>query len=259
MQPFHLKFYLLPKDWIALGLTLALLGLHLLVPRLRRQRVIPEIWIASFGAGFVSAYVFLHLLPGFEQNRQAIGALLADHYKMTPLRDLWVYFTALLGFVLYFGLQRRAEEKSKGEGPSKFDFYLHLAALGVLNFIITYTMAVRVEVGLDFAILFTLVMGLDFVILDRNLEAHFPMYFDHQGRLLLGIALLLGWALAALTEPNNVMLIALLSSFLGGSVLFNVFHNEIPASGRSSFPAFTVGVGVGCLLLILITALQYRS
>ncbi len=254
---FHLKSQFFSSDWSAFALTLFLMGLHYGVPWLRGQKKIPEPWIASFGGGFAVAYVFLHLLPGFVESNRTLGSLLSEQSAMSPLKDLMVYFMALAGFLFFFGLQRRVEGKILAERkPSRGDFYLHLAALLGLNFIITYTMPVRVQVSLDFALLFTAVMGLHSLILDRNLEFHYPDYFDRRGRFFLMLALLVGWILAAVTAPNNDMMVAMLTSFLGGSVLFGVFHNEIPPSGRSSFPAFAVGVAVGTLLLVLITVMK---
>jgi len=259
MDPLSIKNHLLPRDWIALILTMALIGLRSMVPTLRQQRKIPERWIASFSGGFAVAYVFLHLLPGLEESNQNLGELLAQYYplKQWPLLDLGVYLTALAGFLFYFGLERRIENKeAKNKEAKALDFYLHLSSILLLSFIITYTMPLRVEVGKAFAILFTFVMGLHFVIVDRNMEKHFPRYFKKRGMMLLNLALALGWILAAVTEPNNALLVVFLTSFLGGTVLFSVFRNEIPRTHQSTYPAFLIGVGLGTAMLVYLTILE---
>lgn len=253
----HFKLEILAKDWIALGLTVFLMTTHWLVPRVRRIRDFPDAWITSFGGGFAVAYVFLHLLPSFEASRLAIGALLEQRYGTNPLLDMLVYFTSLVGFLVYFGLRRIAEKKRRQNGrPEAFAFDLHLGSLVLMNFIITYTMATRVEIGFGFALFFTIVMALYVFILDRNLEEQFPRPFDRQGRIWLLGALLAGWVLATLTEPNNILLIAMLGSFLAGSVLFSVFRNEIPADGSSDFGGFVTGIVVGSFLLALLIAAE---
>lgn len=253
----HFKLEILGKDWIALGLTAFLMATHWLVPQVRRIRNFPDAWITSFGGGFTVAYVFLILLPSFEASRLAIGALLQRRYGVNPLLDMLVYFTSLLGFLVYFGLRRIAEKRRRLKGPpDAFVFDLRLASLALMNFIVTYTMATRVEIGLGFALFFTVVMALYVFILDRNLEEQSPRPFDRQGRFWLVGALLAGWVLSTLTEPNNILLIAMLASFLAGSVLFNVFRNEIPADGSSDFGGFVAGIAVGSLLLALLIAVE---
>ncbi len=203
------------------------------------------------------AYVFLHLLPGLVEHKETIGAVLSEYYEMSPMMDLTVYMVGLLGFLLFFGLGRMAEWREEKLGrtlPS--DFYLHIAAFCIYNGLLTYTMPIRVEADLSFAVLFTLVVGLHCVLVDRNLERHYPNQFDHRGRFILIACLFAGWGLAAYTEPNNVLVAAILTAFIGGSILVNVFHNELPSTEKSSFAAFTVGIVVGTALLYLVTALE---
>ncbi len=47
---------------------------------------------------------------------------------------------------------------------------------------------------------------------------------------------------------------ALLTALLGGSILLNVFKEELPSTGRSSYPWFLVGLVLYAGLLALITA-----
>ena len=234
--------------------------LHYFAPKIRRFPGIPEHYTTSFTGGFAASYVFLHLLPGLAENRETLGQLLSEDYFMTPLKELDVYMVGLLGFLLFFGLDRIAERKTYPLPVSEsFHFYLHLSAILLYNGIITYTMPVRVMVGPAFAVLFTVVMGLHFVIQDQALERHFPEDFKAKGRFLLILALLGGFILAAVNEPDNVFVVALLNSFLGGAVLMNVFRNELPTDRKSSFTWFTVGIALGAALLFWITWLEHPS
>ncbi len=51
-------------------------------------------------------------------------------------------------------------------------------------------------------------------------------------------------------------MVALLTAFLGGSVLLNVFKEELPADRGSSFGWFLAGLGLYSALLALVTALS---
>jgi hypothetical protein len=133
-------------------------------------------------------------------------------------------------------------------------YWLHLGSFMVYNALITYTMALRLRTGVAFALLFTVAMGLHFVLTDRSLEEHYPRRFARSGRLLLAGALLAGWFLDTLFAPTSTLLVALLTAGLGGSILLNVFKEELPATRRSSYRWFLTGVVLYAALLALVTA-----
>lgn len=109
--------------------------------------------------------------------------------------------------------------------------------------------------GVLFAVLFTIAMGLHFVLTDRGLEEHYPRQFGRSGRLALGAALVIGWAADALFAPTSTLLVALLTALLGGSILLDVFKEELPSGRRSSFPWFLTGLTVYAVLVGLVTTL----
>jgi hypothetical protein len=96
--------------------------------------------------------------------------------------------------------------------------------------------------------------GLHFVLTDRGLEEHYPHRFGTRGRIALAAALVAGWAVDALFAPTNTLVVALLTALLGGSILLNVFKEELPTDRRSSFPWFLTGLTVYAVLLAAITA-----
>jgi hypothetical protein len=265
--------------WVSFLLTLVLAVFHWLAPRLRRLPGIPERVITSFSGGFAVSFVFLHMLPGLLESRDTIGEFLGRQITLTPLVDLGVYCLALLGLVTFMGLEfwARAGVREVGgakgvgtvgvEGESadisgeaastRRFFYVHLGSFALYNFLITYTLPLRVEAGWAYALIFTLAMALHFIINDRSFEAHHAQLFNRQGRLVLLGALCLGWILATTTEFDHVLTVALLSAFLGGAILFNVIKEEVPSSeSDSSFTAFVVGLALGAILLLLVTAVE---
>ena len=146
-----------------------------------------------------------------------------------------------------------AGQLAPGQPPAGV-YRLHLGSFMVYNALITYTMALRLRTGVLFALLFTVAMGLHFVLTDRGLEEHYPTRFGIGGRRALAAALLVGWALAAVFAPSSTLLVALLTALLGGSILLNVFKEEVPSDRRSSFGWFLVGLVLYAGLLALITA-----
>ncbi len=246
--------------------ALHLAALHLAAPHVRRLPLVPERATASFAGGLAVAYVFLHLLPEIADGNQEIGEALDDVVDPTPLVDLGIFLVALAGFAAFYGLQRladvRAPAASRAEDgrPDRVDqpagvYWLHLGSFMVYNALITYTMALRLRTGVAFAVLFTVAMGLHFVLSDRSLEEHYPHRFARSGRLLLAGSLLAGWLLDALLAPTSTLLVALLTAGLGGSILLNVFKEELPATGRFSYRWFLAGLVLYAGLLTAVTAL----
>jgi hypothetical protein len=241
----------------ALVIAVVLALLHLAAPRIRRLPFVPERATGSFAGGLAVAYVFLHLLPEIAEGNESIGEALSRVVQPTPLLDLGIFLVALAGFAAFYGLERLADRQPAdgvgGEAPAGV-YRLHLGSFVVYNALITYTMALRLRTGVAFAVLFTIAMGLHFVLTDRSLEEHYAKRFDRTGRLVLAVALLAGWALAAVFAPTSPVLVAVLTALLGGSILLNVFKEELPSTGRSSYGWFLVGLAVYAGLLALVTA-----
>lgn len=241
----------------SLLIALLLAGLHLAAPRIRKLPFVPEAATGSFAGGLAVAYVFLHLLPEIAEGNEAIGEALSSVLRPTPLVDLGIFLVALAGFTAFYGLERLADRSSDtraGTAEPAGVYRLHLGSFMVYNALITYTMALRLRTGIAFAVLFTVAMGLHFVLTDRGLEEHYPERFTAAGRVLLAVALLLGWGVAAVFAPSSTLLVALLTALLGGSILLNVFKEEIPSNRRSSFPWFLTGLVLYAGLLALVTA-----
>ncbi|PVZ06876.1 hypothetical protein [Actinomycetospora cinnamomea] len=249
----------------ALLIAVVLCALHLGAPRIRTLPLVPERATGSFAGGLAVAYVFLHLLPEIAEGNEALGEALSDVVRPTPMVDLAIFLVALAGFTAFYGLERLAERHGDqaGRGPraeavpgSSGVYWLHLGSFLVYNFLITYTMALRLRTGVAFAVLFTVAMGLHFVLTDRGLAEHYPVRFRRSGRVALAVALLVGWAVSALFAPSSALLVALLTALLGGSILLNVFKEELPSGRHSSFAWFLVGLVVYSALLTIVTALE---
>ncbi|MFN8121370.1 MAG: hypothetical protein U0237_02965 [Thermoleophilia bacterium] len=237
---------------LALLIAGALVAVHLAAPRMRRIPGVPERVVASAAGGIAVSYVFLHLLPELVEGNESIGRLLEDRVDPTPLLDLAIFTVALAGFAAFYGLERLAR-RAGDESPGIFR--LHLGAFAVYNALITYTMPLRLRTGAGFAVLFSVAMALHFVLTDRGLSRHYPRRFARSGRAVLAGALVLGWAAAAVAAPTRTEVVAFLTALLGGSILLNVFKEELPEGAGSSYPWFLGGLAVYGALLAVVTSM----
>jgi hypothetical protein len=237
--------------WVAFIATCFLALFHYVSPWLAHR--LPENGrsFVSFAGGVAVAYVFLHMLPNLVEYNKPIGEFLLQSEWLTPFTELLIYIVALLGFLIYYGLDVVAEH-FRDKGHSVFVYGLHLTMFCVYNFLITYTMSLRAQLSIIATVLFTLAMALHFVLTDRKFSRFYPTQFNYLGRFLLIVALFLGWLCTVIFDPVNILVAAFMVAFLAGSVLLNVFREELPAKGLISYSSFVFGA----LLIMVVLLLQ---
>lgn len=242
--------------WIALAITIVLMLIHFMTARLCRVPFIPKKIVASFGGGLAVTYVFLHMLPELVEGNEAIGELLRHSITLSPIIDLAIFLVAFIGFNIYYGFEILARNVSRNNPSSLLVYRLHLAIFCFYNILITYTMPLRVQVGLPFAVVFAIAMGMHLFLSDRTLYRHFPKHFNMNAHIMLISSLFIGWIISAVTEPVNVFFSSLLIAFLSGAIIFNIFKEEIPPENESSYGSFIAGVGIMSVTLILLTVIK---
>lgn len=233
---------------ISLYATLVLIFFHFSSPWLAQKLPSKGRAFISFAAGTSVSYVFLEMLPNLVEYNKPIGQFLIESFHLNQLTELAIYVCTLLGFSVFYGLDLLAESSKKDDNRL---YILHLLMFGIYNFLITYTMSLRAEVSLVATTLFTFAMAIHFVLSDQKFCRLYPIRFNKIGRFVLIFALFLGWAFSVIFDPVNVLVLALLTSFLAGSVLFNVFREELPGSTLSSYPWFLFGVIIIAISLLL--------
>jgi hypothetical protein len=239
--------------WVAFAATLFLVLFHYLSPWFANHLPGNGRSFVSFAGGVAVAYVFLHMLPDLVEYNKPIGRFLLSSEWLTPFTELLIYIVALLGFLIYYGFELFAE-RYQSEGHNDGLVYgLHLAMFCLYNFLITYTMSLRALSSITATILFTVAMALHFVLTDRKFCRLYKVKFNHMGRFILISALLVGWLCSVIFDPVNVLVAAFMVAFLAGSVLLNVFREELPATGLTSYCWFTFGTVLITVILLLQT------
>ncbi len=242
-----------PHLWIAFAATFFLVVFHYLSPWFANRLPGNGRAFVSFAGGVAVAYVFLDMLPNLVEYNKPIGEFLIKNQSLTPFAELLIYIFSLFGFLIYYGFDLLAE-RYRDQGHDDWLVYsLHLAMFCLYNFLITYTMSLRAISSITATILFTLAMALHFVLTDRKFCRFYQVQFSHIGRFLLISALLIGWLCSVIFDPVNVLIAALMISFLAGSVLLNVFREELPAAGLTSYCWFAFGAVLITFILSLRT------
>lgn len=236
--------------WVALLATLVLIIFHYLSPWFADHLPAKGKAFVSFAGGTAVAYVFLHMLPELVEYNEPIGRFLVSSDWLTPFTELMIYIVALLGFLIYYGLELTAERYQSTDHDYWFVYSLHIGMFCLYNFLITYTMSLRAQLSYSATILFTFSMALHFVLTDRKFSRLYQNQFNHLGRFILILALFIGWLCSVVFDPVNVVIAAFMLAFLAGSVLLNVFREELPAAGLTSYWWFLFGSGIITVLLL---------
>ena len=215
-------------------MALGFCAVHLFVGRLRFLDVEPRSRWLSFAGGVAVAYVFLHILP-------ELGAHGATFQRAMGLArgaaEAWVYTLSLAGLALFYGIERalvvsRGGRERANKRPGSGIFWLHIAASGLLIFIVAYLLNHREDEtagGL-----------LHFITADFASRADHPEIYDHAGRWALVGATLAGWITGLLVELPEIA-IGCLFAFVGGAMVLVILKEELPEERESKFWPFLLG------------------
>jgi hypothetical protein len=238
---------------VSFAMALGFCAVHLFVGHLRFLDAVPRSRWLSFAGGVAVGYVFLHIMP-------EIGAHAATFERATglaaPLAEAVVYTLALAGMILFYGMERaivtsrdaRREEEGR-DRPEKAMFRLHIAASGLLIFVIAYLLNHREDDSLAGLALYFVAMMLHFVTADYGVRRHHVELYDRRGRWALALATLAGWATGVVLTLAPLA-IGGLFAFVGGAIVLVVLKEELPEERQSYFLPFFCGAALYAALAL---------
>ena len=231
-----------------------LFGSNALIPgRIRRHRR----KVLSFGAGVTIAYVFVHLLPELETARAVLVRTGAD--LSLPFPALRVYLAALLGFMLFYGLEHLAvwsrkpsgSEDAAGEGNRRGRL-IHISVFLAYVWLAAYLAVRSLEEGSTRITLYTVALGLHFLSLDFSLFREYGSWYKRSVRYAFAVAPLAGWTLGVIVGFGRLFTAALLG-FISGGIIMNAIVSELPKEKEGRFLAFLLGGAFYTALLIILS------
>ncbi|MFD2248188.1 hypothetical protein [Pontibacter ruber] len=242
------------EDHVSLWPILAMAIIHFFANKLRFLGGVPRsIWLSAAG-GVSVAYVFLHLFPELGEGQEHVERVLS---RVGSFLSHHVYLMALIGLVIFYGLERMVVEnrykyqKKKEEEPRHGHgiFWLHIGSFALYNALIGYILYQREEGSVQNMLLFSVAMALHFIVNDFGLQEHHQESYRRVGRWVLVAALVAGWATGFVVELPET-LVVLVMAFVGGGVILNVLKEELPEERESRYWAFLLGAGLYSVLLL---------
>lgn len=173
--------------------VLAVVGVYLSAGRLRIEDRLPIRCFLSFAAGISVAYVFVHILPELDELQEYF---IAASGRRVPdfILHIKTYMWALLGLVVFYGLQLAASRNSsKDDGAHREMFLVHIALYALYSAIIGLMIIDAHISGLTSLILISIALAMHFFVIDHSLRREYRQMYDSIGRWILSIAVLCGW------------------------------------------------------------------
>jgi hypothetical protein len=210
--------------------------------------------LVSFSAGMSAAYVFVHLMPEMHGARSVFAESVSGHL---PLEGMVIYFVALVGFLVFYGLEHLRVQLSEGEGggevagaeESGLAWRLHVGGFAAYVGLVGYLLVRNLEETPVSTALFAVAMVFHFLTIDHALREEHGAAYEGRGRWLLAGMSLLGWAAGALFALP-VYVLALLVAFLSGAIIMNSAVMELPDHKDGRFLPFMLGGLIYGLILV---------
>jgi hypothetical protein len=166
---------------------------------------------------------------------------------------------ALLAFVVLYGLEHmvlvaRSREREAAETSHVEEgdavFWLHLGGFAVYSWLIGYLLVERAERSPLALALYTVAMGLHFLLVGHSLREAHGRPFDRVGRWLLAASVLVGCMVGTIVEMSEPVLARLFAALAGGVVITSV-SAEMPREREGRFGYFVLGaLGYAALLIL---------
>ncbi|MBA2452361.1 MAG: hypothetical protein H0V47_04275 [Chloroflexia bacterium] len=222
---------------------------HVLGARLTFLEAIPRSYWLSIAGGTAVAYVFVHILPDLSHSQAAVedsGIVELDFLERH------VYFVALFGLAMFYGLEHWVQSTKRRTTPSSERgdgvFWVHMGAFAIYNALIGYLLLHRDVPGYSSLLAFSIAMAFHFLTNDHSLRKHHEHVYHDRGRWILAAAVVTGWLVGLFVDAGDAV-IGVLFAFIAGGIILNVLKEELPEDRESRFLPFVLGASGYAVLL----------
>lgn len=204
----------------------------------------------SIAAGVSVATIFVDLLPEISENQATF--LTNPHRGAALFPEQAIYLAAMLGFVIFYGLEYMTVASTSPEGePSSVFFSLQIAAFAGYSSLIAYLLVHNIWNDAPSLLLYSLAMAFHLLLVDHSLARERPELYQKRGRWILALAVMAGWSAGILTSIPDQWL-ARITGFVAGGVIMNSLVVELPEGRGGRFWFFALAAATYSLVLIAV-------
>jgi hypothetical protein len=206
-------------------------------------------WV-SIAAGVSVATIFIDLLPEISESQAKLSEGLHGRAALFP--EQAVYLAAMLGFVMFYGLEYMLAASAPAEDkPSGLFFSLQIAAFAGYSSLIAYLLVHNIWTDARSLLLYSLAMAFHLLLVDHSLARERHGLYEKRGRWILALAVMAGWSAGILASVPDQWL-ARITGFISGGVIMNSLVVELPEGRGGRFWFFAVATVTYSLLLIAV-------
>jgi len=206
-------------------------------------------WV-SIAAGVSVATIFVDLLPEISERQATF--LGGPHGNAALFPEQAIYLAAMLGFVLFYGLQYMVAPSPSGEGERGPVFStLRISAFAAYSMLIAYLLVHNIWKGAPSLLLYSLAMAFHLLLVDHSLAQERYGAYQSRGRWILALAIMAGWGAGVLTSIPEQWL-ARITGFVCGGVIMNTLVVELPEGQGGRFWPFVLAAAIYSLVLIVV-------
>ena len=180
------------------------------------------------------ALVLLEIMPELAESQTIVARAVDSKAHL----ENHVYIVALIWLATFYAMERiiktsRGRQRQLGEPDRTSDsvFWLTMAVVGTKNLTVGYVIA-REPQPVSGLVVFTLALALEFTVGDRGMHEDHKANYDRIGWWVLAAVLGAGW-IAGLAAVVPALGVTVLSAFLAGTIVLNVFKEELPEERES--------------------------
>jgi hypothetical protein len=206
-------------------------------------------WV-SIAAGVSVATIFVDLLPEISERQATFSRSLHGNAALFP--EQAIYLAAMLGFVLFYGLEYMVAASRSTEGdPGRVFSTFRITAFAAYSCLIAYLLVHDIWKGAPSLFLYSLAMAFHLLLVDHSLAQEQHGSYQSRGRWILALAVMAGWAAGVLTSIPEHWL-ARVTGFVCGGVIMNTLVVELPEGRGGRFWPFVLATAAYSLVLIVV-------
>ena len=206
-------------------------------------------WV-SVAAGVSVATIFVDLLPEISEGQARFSADLYRGAALFPSQA--IYLAAMLGFVLFYGLEYMvAVSESTEDEPGGLFFSFQIAAFAAYSSLIAYLLVHNVWNDATALLLYSLAMAFHLLLVDHSLARERRGLYQSRGRWILALAVMAGWSAGVLTSIPEQWL-ARITGFISGGVIMNSLVVELPEGRGGRFWYFALAAATYSVVLLAV-------
>ena len=227
--------------------------LHLVVGQSQVFDSNPSLW-KSVSGGVGISFAFLVLLPKIAATQQALTA--AATPGLYGYLEHHAYLVALVGLVLYFGLNIAVERllvvptRKPWKSTVTALVMAHASGMSGYFLLMGYLVAKTPSDQRAAVVLFTFAMAIHLLSIDHGLRKKYGGLFDRVLCWVFASATALGGLIAAVTEVPYATFM-LFNSFFAGMLIIATIKEKVPEAADAKVVPFLAGIfGYSVLLLL---------